>query len=128
MCEIISGSTYGYDARSWEQAKSEAICAIIRQAGPISYSELAGHIRSIRFDPHDSSLHHLLGQISVEEDAAGRGMLSVLVVRQSDGMPGQGFFDLAQRLGRDISDRERCWVKETGEVLNHCYNHPLVAA
>jgi hypothetical protein len=128
MCDIISDSTYGYDPRTWEQAKFEAIRVIVGQAGPIFYSELAKRVRTIAFDPHDFSFHHLLGQISTEEDAAGRGMLSVLVVRQADGMPGQGFFDLAERLGRDVSDRERCWADETRSVLNHRHNHPLAAA
>ena len=39
--------------------------------------------------------------------AAGRGMLSVIVVhKQGDMQPGPGFFELAQRLGRDTSDTE----------------------
>ncbi len=127
MCEIISDSTYGYDPHTWERAKAEAIRAIVTQAGPIFYSDLTSHIGSIAFGPHDVSFHHLLGQISSEEDTAGRGMLSVLVVHKNDRMPGQGFFDLAQRLGRDITDRERCWSEEATLVLNHCPTHPLAA-
>ena len=54
MCEIISGSTYGYDSRAWEQAKSEAIRAIVRQAdqSPILNwlvaSAVSDSIRTIR--------------------------------------------------------------------------------
>jgi hypothetical protein len=127
MCEIISDSTYGHDPETWERAKTEAIRAIVAQAGPIFYSELTTHIGSIGFGPHDVSFHHLLGQISVEEDAAGRGMLSALVVHKDDGMPGQGFFDLAQRLGRNVADRERCWSEEVTLVLSHFPSHPLAA-
>jgi hypothetical protein len=98
MCKIITGETYGYQLGAWECAKKEAIQAIVAQARkglPIFYSDLTKHIRSISFGPHDYAFHHLLGEISKEEDAAGRGMLSVLVVHKDDGMPGSGFFDLA---------------------------------
>jgi hypothetical protein len=129
MCKVISDSTYGYPADIWERAKREAIKAILSESsrGSIFYSDLARHIYSIHFGPHDFVFHHLLGQISAEEDAAGRGMLSVLVVRQEDGMPGAGFFDLAQRMGRDIRDKERCWSDEATLVLRHCPRHPLAA-
>jgi hypothetical protein len=130
MCKIVSGETYGYRTETWERAKQEAIRAIIeqgRQGSSIFYSDLTRRIRSIGFGPHDAILHHLLGQISTEEDQAGRGMLSVLVVRKEDGMPGQGFFDLAKDLGRDVTEKERCWSDETRLVLSHCHNHPLAA-
>lgn len=131
MCEIISDSTYGYGEQEWERAKAEAVRAILARACrnelPIYYSDLTHEIRSIPFGAHDSSFHHLLGQISVEEEAAGRGMLSVLVVTREHGMPGHGFFDLAQRLGRGVNDELRCWSEETNLVLSHCRNHPLAA-
>lgn len=131
MCEIISGSTYGYGEREWEYAKAEAVREIISRACrkdlPIYYSDLTRRIQSISFGPHDAGFHHLLGQISVEEAEAGRGMLSVLVVTKENGMPGPGFFDLAQRLGRDVKDKVRCWSDETNAVLNRCHNHPIAA-
>ena len=47
----------------------------------------------------------MLGEISSEEDAAGRGMLTVLVVhRAGDMQPGPGFFELAKQLGRNTSN------------------------
>jgi hypothetical protein len=54
-------------------------------------------------------------------------MLSVLVVRKEDGMPGEGFWDLAQSLDRDVSDRLRLWSDETRLVLSHCHDHPMAA-
>jgi len=40
----------------------------------------------------------MLGEISQEEDAAGRGMLSVIVVHKvGDMQPGPGFFQLAKK-------------------------------
>jgi hypothetical protein len=59
----------------------------------------------------------MLGDVSIEEDAGGRGMLSVLVVHKvGDQKPGRGFFELAQQLGRDASDSDACWVNELQTV------------
>jgi hypothetical protein len=123
----MNAQRYGYQPDAWQRAKEEAIRAIVQKRSPIFYSDLTRRISSIAFGPHDYSFHSLLYEISVEEDAAGRGMLSALVVRQEDGLPGQGFFDLAKKLDRDVSDRIRCWNEETKVVLGHCANHPLAA-
>src|ERR1700722_5547542 len=101
MCAAHENQTYGYSADVWARAKAEAIRAIVRKCSPIFYSDLVTHIQSIAFDPHDYAFHYLLYVISGEENAAGRGMLSVLVVRREDGMPGEGFWREAQSLGRD---------------------------
>ena len=48
----------------------------------------------------------MLGKISEEENAGGRGMLSVVVChRDGDLQPGPGFFRLVKKLGRDTSDK-----------------------
>jgi hypothetical protein len=48
-----------------------------RRRATVTYGEAAALIRNtIAFAPHDYGFHAMLGQISVEEDAAGRGMLS----------------------------------------------------
>ena len=61
----------------------------------------------------------MLGEISEEEDAAARGMLSVLVVHKGgDLMPGPGFFDLAASLGRNTTDRLKFWAEEFADVLS----------
>ena len=59
----------------------------------------------------------MLGEISLAEDKDGRGMLSALVVHKTGDMePGQGFFHYAEVLGRDVSDRLTCWVREIHKV------------
>jgi hypothetical protein len=59
---------------------------------------------------------------SSEEDAAGRGMLSVIVIHQGgDGRPGPGLFVLARELGRDVRDKEIFWVTEVALVRT---SHP----
>jgi hypothetical protein len=119
--EQSSENRYGYGVGAWEGAKAEAVKEISAQArreSTITYTDLTKRIHSIAFGPSDYAFHYLLYEISVEEDGAGRGLLSALVVRKEDGMPGDGFFDLAQKLGRDITDRVRCWTEEIRLVFS----------
>ena len=83
----------------------------------IPYSDLVRHITSIKIEAYDMRLTHMLGEISSEEDAAGRGMLTVVVVhKHGDMQPGPGFFELAKRLGRNTKDIMKCWVGELHKV------------
>ncbi len=112
---------YGHETAVWEKAKGEAVQEIssrARRQSTISYSELTQKIGSIAFGPSDYSFHYLLYEISREEDAAGRGLLSALVVRKEDGQPGQGFFDLAREMGRDVTDPMRAWTEEVKLVFS----------
>jgi len=114
---------YGFRDDEWNKAKAEAkdiLACRARVRGCIPYSELVREIRSISLEAHDQRLFHLLGEISTEEDSAGRGMLSVIVVHKyGDMQPGEGFFDLAKDLGRDTSDILECWIAELKRVWAH---------
>jgi hypothetical protein len=116
-------SNYGFTPKEWAAAKNEAKELLVARAkvrGMIPYSELVAKITSIRLEAHDQRLFHLLGELSEEEDASGRGMLSVIVVHKSGDMqPGPGFFELAKNLGRDTSDILKCWIEELKKV--HAY-------
>lgn len=96
---------YGYKAEEWETAKEEMRQILIERAslrGMIPYSDLVSRIETIRMEPDSFALAHMLGEISEAEDAAGRGMLSVIVVHKvGDMQPGPGFFQLAKKLKRD---------------------------
>lgn len=111
---------HGFRPAEWEAAKVEAREIMIRRAkvrGMIPYSDLVREITHVRMEPHDPRLFHFLGEIASEEDAAGRGMLTVVVVHKTGDMqPGPGFFELAQHLGRDTSDILQCWVDELKRV------------
>jgi hypothetical protein len=113
-------NTYGYRSDVWESAKAEAVLALKAKAKAkdlTTYVELTRQIVSIHFDPHEYNFHHFLGQLSSESDAAGEGMISALIIyKGEDQLPSPGFFDLAKRLGRDISDRVRCWSDEVNRV------------
>jgi hypothetical protein len=111
---------YGIAQSIWDAAKEQARELMISRArvrGMITYSDLAKGIAAVRFAPDDAIFWHMLGEISAEKDAPGRGMLSVIVVHKyGDMQPGSGFFDWAKRLGRDTSDILKCWVEELHRV------------
>jgi hypothetical protein len=71
---MLSTSTFDVPKPQWEAAKAEATAIMVERAkvrGMIAYSDLVSKIHA--FASHDPRLFHLLGQISSEEDAAGRG-------------------------------------------------------
>jgi hypothetical protein len=107
---------HGYPRDVWEQAKREGKAILAERAKrgkTIAYSDFANQLVAVRLEPRDVRLAHLLGDISTEEDSAGRGMLTVLVVHKSgDLKPGPGFFDLARKLRRNTVDEVECWIKE----------------
>ncbi len=52
-----------------------------------------------------AEMARVLGEIQVEDDAAGRGLLSSLVVGVNSGVPGRGYFEHArQKLKRSVED------------------------
>jgi hypothetical protein len=97
---------------TWLAVKAE-MAGILRDRARlkrvITYSELSSLIRTTTV-PYDSLvMATLLGEVSTDEDAAGRGMLTVIVVHKSgDTMPGPGFFKLASTLGRSVADPMQC--------------------
>ncbi|NQT06919.1 MAG: hypothetical protein HQ575_05195 [Candidatus Omnitrophica bacterium] len=117
--------------KSWECTKEEMRIAIIEQAkreNMITYSELLKKVKSLKLNieeiDHRSIMAEMLGEISLAEDKAGRGMLSALVVHKTgDREPGQGFFDYAEVLGRDVSDKTKCWVREVSRVYDYWSKH-----
>jgi hypothetical protein len=114
---------FGFSDAQWSAAKAEAKKVLIEHAKkgkPIFYSELAPRIQSVSLQADDMRLFHLLGEISEEENAAGRGMLSAFVVhKDSEEQPGPGFFELAKQLGKDTSDPVLCLVQE--QTTAHTY-------
>ena len=113
-------STFTYSRKDWDAAKAEAksvLRRIARKETTISYSELADQIGAIHLEAFGAPMSHFLGEISVEEDADGHGMLSAVVVHKTgDRKPGPGFYDCASFLGRDVSDIDKTWANELTNV------------
>jgi hypothetical protein len=113
---------HGFSTAAWETAKAEGkvvLTECARDKKMISYTDFMYQIRSISFEtPYDSRLPQFLAEISTDEAKAGRGMMTALVVRQDgDQRPGAGFFELAERLGYDVSDPEKFWIEEVNRVF-----------
>lgn len=118
---------FGFPPAAWRAAKTEVRSILVERAKRrsfITYSQLAPHITAIRVEYHDPRLNALLGEISTEEEQRGRGLLSVVVVHKiGDMQPGQGFYELAERLGRQIPDITHFWGEEFNRVFDYWQNH-----
>lgn len=119
---------FDFSEADWRNAKKElreVLQQVAAKRGMIAYSELASKIKRIRIEPFGLPMSEMLGEISEEEDAAGRGLLTVIVVHKSGDMePGIGFYDLAAKRGRDISDKTKLWVAELHRVHDYWANSP----
>ena len=83
------------------RAVRDGVLQIAAARQTVTYGEVAGWIGwSTRNSHHRRLLGELLGQINRHEDAAGRPMLSAVVVCTDIGRPGSGFYEEARRLGR----------------------------
>jgi hypothetical protein len=110
----------------WQRGKvemREILCGVASKRAMIPYSELAKQIKTIKIEPFGPQMAEMLGEVSEEEDDAGRGLLTVIVVHKSGDMePGTGFFDLAAKRGRDTSDKMKLWVAELHKVHGYWAN------
>jgi len=57
-----------------------------------------------------------LRALSEDEDDAGRGLLTAVVVRSDTGRPGQGWFRLAAERGRDVTRADASWQEERARL------------
>jgi hypothetical protein len=113
----------GYPIKKWKDAKRQVREVLIDRAKAkdvIPYVDLTRNITAIKLEPQSFALRTMLREIAAEENAAGRGMLTALVVYNSGDMqPGPGFFDLAGRLGKNTNDQLRVWIKELRWVYSY---------
>jgi hypothetical protein len=94
---------------------------IARRGGTTYYSELAPLLGIDTSDPYFGvRIGRLLDGVNYAEHAAGRPLLSAVVIAKESGMPGEGFFTFARNLrlytGRDDL---AYWVEELRRV--HAY-------
>lgn len=68
------------------------LVAAARARTALSYGELLGHLGYAFSRPKMRQLCVILGDVDREAEARGEPELAVLVVRQSDGLPGQGWW------------------------------------
>jgi len=81
------------------QAVRERLIQAARVGEFVHYGELAKMLGIDMDNPHfGAQVGRVLGQISEDEVAAGRPMLSAIVVSKDDMLPGKGFYKLGQEL------------------------------
>jgi hypothetical protein len=111
---------YGFEIEDWDKAKAEMKTLLVQRArlrGMMPYSDLVRKVTAISLEPNSPALSTMLGEISAEEDDAGRGLLTVIVVhKDGDMQPGPGFFELAKQRGRNTGDILKCWIEELKKV------------
>jgi hypothetical protein len=116
----LNHEKFGHTSQEWETFKTEAreiLVETARRRGMITYGELASRMTTIAVEPHDQVLWEIIGDVAWDEEAAGRGLLSVVVVHKHGDMePGGGFFDLAKHYKRPFRDRTSCFVEELKRV------------
>ena len=109
----------GYGLERWDKAVEEATIILkgcARDRNMITYSDLCSRIKTIAFNPH-VEIGHLLEDVSRLSFERGEGILSVMVVHKcGDMIPGNGFFDLAKRVGYQFKDKDKFFVEELRRV------------
>lgn len=125
--KVAELNAFGFPHAKWRAAQNQAreiLIAKARAKGFITYSDLAAQITAIEFAYDDERFFALLGTLASEEEAAGRGLLSVLVIhKQGDQQPGKGFYRLAKYWGRRIPDPTQFWVEEFKRVWAYWQKH-----
>lgn len=110
----------GFKKTDWDSFKKEAckiMSSVASQRQMITYGDLAAQMTTIQVEPHEIVLWEIIGDVARDEEQAGRGLLSVVVVHKHGDMePGPGFFELAKYFKRNTSDQTKCWIEETKRV------------
>jgi len=103
----------------WNAVRDEIRQILIQVAKArrvITYSELTAMLQTAYIHYHSHVLVQLLIDIGSEEVQAGRGILPALVVTKQTGLPGAGFFKIANERGYDLSDPATFWREAVEKV------------
>jgi hypothetical protein len=83
-----SWERFGKTEAAWLASIHQGIVSLIEVASArsdLSYTDFTRTITAIHFEPHSIMLNQLLDDISRQEAAAGRAMLSVIVRHKATG-------------------------------------------
>lgn len=115
----VSDAAERQKRRRARQEAERVLEGVARQRSKITYGDLAQRITTITYAPNGDPFSRLLCDISRASHSKGRGMLSAVVVHSGDGLPGDGFFALADELGAGGQDHEEVWQKQRAAVYRH---------
>jgi hypothetical protein len=106
--------------KAFEAAKAQALDILHQRArdeDPIYYKQLSEKITAMPIPAKSPEMDRLLDEISKAEARADRGMLSAVVIRQAEQIPGEGFFKLARELGKpNVEPHDAFWLRELKRV------------
>jgi hypothetical protein len=91
----------------------------------LKYREFGQRLRDRGVKVHWRSprMGELLDQVNQRRLDRGYGLLSALVVGSANGLPGEGFFQLAARHGR-VGDHRTLWQRERNRVFDEAKAPP----
>lgn len=91
---------------------------VARDQGYRRYREIGERFALDMNRPEDrNEISRLLDEVSEYEASQGNPLLSAVVIHADDNMPGNGFFEMAQRMGRfSDGDRLEFWLREIRAV------------
>lgn len=112
----------------WNKVVTEAtniLRKVAKRQTTITYTDLSSALSPIAvIDRHSDDMNMLLREISLAEVAAGRPMLSAVVVNADSMQPGEGFFTAADTAGKTYSDETAFWISELNAVHAHFRSKP----
>ena len=96
-----------------------------RQSGTVYYSEIAPLLGIDTGDPYfGARIGRILDEVNHAEHAAGRPLLSAVVIAKETGIPGEGFFTCTRNLRRYTGrDDLAYWVEELRSVHDYWSGH-----
>lgn len=101
------------------------LIAVARRRETTTYAAAGRAVGLNVHDPADRErLATLLRAISTAEHAAGRPMLTAVVVLQGRGRPGRGFFNLARELGRHDGAEDEAFLAAEAERVYQAAQGP----
>ena len=103
------------------QAIHDELLRVAKVEGYVNYSDVAPMAGLNMELAHDrNQIARILDGISRAEHIAGRPLLSAVVIRKDENMPGNGFFALAKRLGLHTKgDNFEFWLAELRRVHDY---------
>lgn len=117
---------FQYSDAEWDRGKAKMTAilqAVAARRGMIAYSDLSNLMTTLRIEAFGLPMSEMLGEIAEAVDDAGRGLLTVIVVHKAgDQEPGDGFYEMAEKRGRNVSDRMTLWVTEFKKVHDYWAN------
>ena len=104
------------------KAMLRKLIEVAGQRETITYGDLEKWIKAETgvHIPNGSPMYKMLDAISISENQAGRGMLSVVVVRAKEKTPGKAFYTLARELDKNVGttneEEQKFFEKERDKV------------